>query len=297
MRPMCPCLGIAACARRRSLPSRSCSPARRVRGRGMRSSQGRTDAGDGRQGNQCRLRRDFNGDGLQDLYLILWKKLPTDACGVIWWGSQTGAFSDCATVQDPKAKAVGDFNGDGLMDTMGWEAASAKSWVNLSQVDKDGKWGCTRHEVNPSGIAFADAGSALRIVADLDGDGKSDILYRSTALLDKDNSRDNALWFLLSEDGVKFKKLAFRLVKEDLMEADKRDECYYHDCSSTGSFDLWFDQDITGDGRPDFLIRRRVIYDARLVHPTSKFPLLRCFPSRARHCAEIRPELHGPVLR
>ena len=117
---------------------------------------------------------DFNGDGRDD---ILWRNTAGQLSN--WLGTATGGF----TPNDANAfttvptnwhvAGVGDFNGDGRDDIL-WrnDAGQLSNWLGQANG------GFTPNDAN----AFASAPTSWNIVGtgDFNGDGRDDILWRST---------------------------------------------------------------------------------------------------------------------
>ena len=117
---------------------------------------------------------DFNGDGKDD---ILWRN--TDGRITDWLGTATGGFSDNVAnayngvSTDWSVAAVGDFNGDHRDDIL-WRNADGRltDWLGTTS----GGFSANAANVN-TGVStlWQVAG-----VGDFNGDGKDDILWRST---------------------------------------------------------------------------------------------------------------------
>ena len=117
---------------------------------------------------------DFNGDGRDD---ILWRSV--DGRVTNWLGTATGGFTDNAAnalngvTLDWQVAGVGDFNGDGRDDIL---------WRNNDGRITD--WlGTANGGYTPNAANFSTSVSAawqVLATGDFNGDGKDDIMWRST---------------------------------------------------------------------------------------------------------------------
>src|SRR5260370_6647356 len=119
---------------------------------------------------------DFNGDGRLDLAVAFWgggtPLVPALGGVIVHLGYGDGTFEAGrflgAREFGPSAVAVGDFNGDGLLDLAAANGASATVSVFINT---------TRFEVSfqePRNVAAGDAPFSV-VVGDFDGDGLPDL--------------------------------------------------------------------------------------------------------------------------
>ena len=109
---------------------------------------------------------DFNGDGLSDLYGVIYNKL-----AIFFSNGQTfkqaAVVNNIADINSYKLN-VGDFNGDGLQDFFGFRSNDGVLHVFISQGD--GTFIAHPHSLNIPGYAQTFG------FGDFDGDGKPDLL-------------------------------------------------------------------------------------------------------------------------
>lgn len=116
---------------------------------------------------------DFNGDGRRD---IIWRN--SDGAYSEWLGQSDGGFIDNYAIAGGTALTswqivgVGDFNGDGRADIL-WQNPSANVLVNwLGKADGS-------FMDNTANTSYSvPSGWSLAAVADYNGDGRQDILWR-----------------------------------------------------------------------------------------------------------------------
>lgn len=122
---------------------------------------------------QSPARNDFNGDGRSD---ILWRG--TDGTVTTWLGGVNGTFTGNwdsfhnTLANNWKVSGTGDFNGDGLVDVL-WRAddGGVTNWLGQSNGGFFGNW--DNFHNNPG------TNWNVAAVGDFNGDGRSDILWRT----------------------------------------------------------------------------------------------------------------------
>jgi YD repeat-containing protein len=113
---------------------------------------------------------DFNGDGRAD---ILWRN-DTGAC-YLWFMNSSGIqSSSIATTIDWQSVQTGDFNGDGKADML-WRKSNGE--VRIWYFTATG----TYTDTSIGGSSGNWAGWAVPKVADFDGNGRTDIVWRNDA--------------------------------------------------------------------------------------------------------------------
>ncbi|MCP4167502.1 MAG: hypothetical protein GY759_16655 [Chloroflexi bacterium] len=157
-------------------------------------------------GNAARLQGDFDGDGLDDL--AVWDSANTTWQFVRSNGLSGSAFDFVAVDSylgsldggDPTQILVGDFDGDGKSDVLGWKGAG---WdARISQATETA-FDFTSTANNLDTLA-PDVASAL-FVGDFNGDGKNDVASRDS---------DTSNWVIWQSQGVIADTLTFQEITD-----------------------------------------------------------------------------------
>ncbi|MCG6553166.1 MAG: FG-GAP-like repeat-containing protein [Candidatus Magnetominusculus sp. LBB02] len=174
---------------------------------------------------------DFDGDGKTD---ILWKNTK-DGSLHIWFmnGLTIASHKDLSTIgSDWDIKAVGDFNGDGIADLL---------FINKANRDKMVIWSMNGADFIDARFIAQNVASGWEVagVADFDGDGKDDILFRneSLGLL--------AVW-LMNGQALKTATMVspltdpqWRIVRVGDFDGDGKADILYKNVN-TGDIAIWF---------------------------------------------------------
>ena len=118
---------------------------------------------------------DFNGDGKAD---ILWRNTLGDTA--VWLSNAGAGYTGFTPNElgvvptDWTVVQVGDFNGDGKADIL-WREAAGDTAIWLSKA------GAGYAGVTPTDLGVVPTGWTVQQVGDFNGDGRADILWRTTS--------------------------------------------------------------------------------------------------------------------
>ena len=223
-----------------------------------------------------RARSDFNGDGASD---ILWRNTVTGQLyGVLVNGLSTGGEGFIYTVADLNWKVVarGDFNGDGRADILYRNDATGQLYGLLV--------GASGLAVQSEGFIYTVADLNWKVVAtdDLNGDGRSDIVYRNDTTGEAYALLMGASGLAVQSEGFIYTAAtAWKIVATGDLNGDGRADLVYRN-DTTGqvyavlmnglaisgesfvytvadlNWKVLFTGDFNGDGRADILYRNEV---------------------------------------
>jgi uncharacterized repeat protein (TIGR03803 family) len=177
---------------------------------------------------------DFNGDLMSD---VLWRNLSTGENGMwLMNGSSIASYAQLYQISDLnwQIAGTGDFDGDGKCDIL---------WRN-SSTGQMGVWfmnGLSFSTVNPPQMVpyvVTDLTWQVVAVADFDGDGKADILWRNSV------TGDNAIWlmnganFNVAEAIFSIPDLNWKVAGTGDFDGDGKADIFWRN-TSTGENGIW----------------------------------------------------------
>jgi len=241
---------------------------------------------------------DFNGDGKPDL---VWQRENNQGEARVWFMNGTALDHQAAITPNPdqpdaangnlgwRIQSVGDFNGDGKPDIV-WRRADnsgeARIWfMNGTALDHQAA-------ITPN----PDPGWRVQGIGDFNGDGKPDLVWRRT-----NETLEARVWFL---NGTALDHQAAITPGPDLgpwliegigdLNADGKADLVWRRANNTGEARIWFMNgtaldhqaaitpnpdpgpwqvvgvgDFNGDGKADFVWRRRSCTSAQLDDSSS----------------------------
>ncbi|MCP4167500.1 MAG: hypothetical protein GY759_16645 [Chloroflexi bacterium] len=164
-------------------------------------------------GGAARFQGDFDGDGLDDL--ATWGSSSSSSWQFVRAHGASGTTFDFATVEgnlgdltggDTDQMVVGDFDGDGKSDVIGWNGSA---WDARISQGTSTAFDFTTVSSNLGALGGGDATALL--VGDFDGDGKTDLAAR--------NDNDSA-WTIWRSAGILDNDLQFQKITQTSLGAD-----------------------------------------------------------------------------